>query len=53
MSHPAASTDALAVIRASGDSVVCCCSSLEAPDWRSPATTRMTTNGRRNAATSS
>jgi hypothetical protein len=53
MNHPARSTAALAVIRTSGDSPACCCSSFEAPDWRSPPTIRMTTNGSRNAATSS
>src|SRR5262245_8323964 len=50
--QPPTSTRPLAATRAMGD-IGCCSSSLSAPLNRSPDTSRMATNGSRNAAASS
>src|ERR1700730_860297 len=52
MSQAASSPAALTAIRASGD-IACCSSSFSAPLCRSPETSRIATNGSRNAAASS
>src|SRR6266511_2250653 len=52
MSQPATSTSAFAATRANAG-IGCCASILSAPLCLSPATTRIATNGNRNAAASS
>src|SRR5438445_7643160 len=52
IAHPASNTSALADMRPRAG-MGCCDSSLSAPLWRSPATSRIATNGSRNAAASS